>query len=57
MAAAELETAVVLALNHDGDGIVKAGKTAFVPGVLPGESIRFRRTRHHRQHEDRKSVV
>jgi len=48
----DIEAGVVEALNHDGDGIVKAGKTAFVPGVLPGESVRFRRTRRHRQHDE-----
>ncbi|MGD9597288.1 MAG: 23S rRNA (uracil(1939)-C(5))-methyltransferase RlmD [Steroidobacteraceae bacterium] len=54
MAAAE--SGVVLALNHDGAGLVKAGKTAFVPGTLPGETIRFRRTRRHRQHDDAELV-
>ena len=37
--------ATVAALTHDGEGVVRDGKTAFVPGALPGESIRFRRTR------------
>jgi 23S rRNA (uracil1939-C5)-methyltransferase len=46
------ETATVAALTHDGEGIVREGKAAFVPGALPGESIRFRRTRHHRQHDE-----
>ena len=50
------ESGVVLALNHDGDGIVKAGKTAFVPGALPGEAIRYRRTRCHRQHDEAQLV-
>jgi 23S rRNA (uracil1939-C5)-methyltransferase len=27
-------------------------KTAFIAGALPGESVRFRRTRHHRQHDE-----
>lgn len=40
------------ALTHDGEGIVRAGKTAFVAGALPGENIRFRRVRHHRQHDE-----
>jgi 23S rRNA (uracil1939-C5)-methyltransferase len=31
---------------------VREGKAAFVPGALPGESIRFRRTRQHRQHDE-----
>ncbi|MCC6195844.1 MAG: 23S rRNA (uracil(1939)-C(5))-methyltransferase, partial [Burkholderiales bacterium] len=52
----DIESGVVLALNHDGDGIVKAGKTAFVPGALPGEAIRYRRTRRHRQHDEAQLV-
>ena len=28
------------------------GKTAFVAGALPGEVVRFRRTGHHRQHDE-----
>lgn len=52
----DFESGVVLALNHDGDGIVKAGKTAFVPGALPGETIRYRRTRRHRQHDEAQLV-
>ena len=46
------ETATVAALTHDGEGIVRGGKTAFVAGALPGESIRFRRTRRRRQHDE-----
>jgi 23S rRNA (uracil1939-C5)-methyltransferase len=46
------EVATVAALTHDAEGIVRQGKTAFVAGALPGESIRFRRTRHHRQHDE-----
>lgn len=53
---AEAESGVVLALNHDGAGLVKTGKAAFVPGTLPGETIRFRRTRRHRQHDDAELV-
>ncbi|HNR23460.1 MAG TPA: 23S rRNA (uracil(1939)-C(5))-methyltransferase RlmD [Steroidobacteraceae bacterium] len=52
----DIEAGVVTALNHDGDGIVKSGKTAFVPGVLPGETVRFRRTRRHRQHDEAQLV-
>ncbi|GMU68488.1 MAG: 23S rRNA (uracil-5-)-methyltransferase RumA [Steroidobacteraceae bacterium] len=52
----DVEAGVVLALNHDGDGIVRSGKTAFVPAVLPGESVRFRRTRRHRQHDEAQLV-
>jgi 23S rRNA (uracil1939-C5)-methyltransferase len=47
-----VETGVVAALTHDGEGIIKVGKTAFVAGALPGETVRFRRTRRHRQHDE-----
>lgn len=46
------ETAEVAGLTHDGHGIVRAGKTVFVPGALPGETISFERVRKHRQHDD-----
>jgi 23S rRNA (uracil1939-C5)-methyltransferase len=46
------EVATVAALTHDGEGIVREGKAAFIPGALPGESVRFRRTRRHRQHDE-----
>jgi len=46
------EVATVAALTHDAQGVVRQGKAAFVAGALPGESIRFRRTRHHRQHDE-----
>ena len=48
----EDELASVAALTQEGEGVVRAGKTAFVAGALPGETIRFRRTRRHRQHDD-----
>lgn len=46
------ETGQVAALNHDGEGVVRGAKTAFVAGALPGEQITFRRTRFHRQHDE-----
>ncbi|MBM4230483.1 MAG: 23S rRNA (uracil(1939)-C(5))-methyltransferase RlmD [Gammaproteobacteria bacterium] len=46
------EEAVVAALNHDGEGVVREAKTVFVAGALPGERIRFRRVRQHRQHDE-----
>ena len=46
------EVATVAALTHDAQGVVREGKAAFVPGTLPGERIRFRRTRQHRQHDE-----
>jgi 23S rRNA (uracil1939-C5)-methyltransferase len=51
-AAAAAETATVAGLSHDGEGVVRGGKTVFVAGALPGERIQFRRTRRHRQHDD-----
>jgi len=46
------EEGTVAALTHDAEGVVKAGKACFVPGVLPGERIRFRRVRKRRQHDE-----
>ncbi len=52
-----IETATVVGLTHDGEGIVRGeGKTVFVAGALPGESVRFRRTRTHRQHDEAELV-
>jgi 23S rRNA (uracil1939-C5)-methyltransferase len=52
LADAVSETGVVDALSHEGAGIIHAGKTAFVPGALPGETVRFRRRRRHRQYDE-----
>jgi 23S rRNA (uracil1939-C5)-methyltransferase len=57
MAAAEeapqdFETGAVVALTHEGEGIIREGKAVFVPGALPGEVIRFRRSARHRQYDD-----
>ena len=46
------ELAIVDGLTREGEGVVHGGKTVFVAGALPGERIRFRRTRRHRQHDD-----
>ncbi len=46
------EQGTVAALTHDGEGIIRASKTAFVAGALPGEVIRFRRLRQHRSHDE-----
>ena len=48
----ECETAEVVGLSHDGQGIVRGGKTVFVAGALPGETVRFERIRKHRQHDE-----
>lgn len=50
------ERGTVAGLNHDGDGVLREGKTAFVSGALPGEVVRFRRTRRHRQHDEARLV-
>ena len=47
------EVAQIAALNHDGAGVVKEGKTAFVPGALPGETVRYSRVMRHRQYDNR----
>lgn len=49
---AEPECAQVVALTHEGEGVVRGGKTVFIPGALPGETVRFLRARRHRQHDD-----
>jgi 23S rRNA (uracil1939-C5)-methyltransferase len=48
----ERETAEVVDLTRDGEGVVRSGKTAFVAGALPGETVSFERTRKHRQHDE-----
>jgi 23S rRNA (uracil1939-C5)-methyltransferase len=52
----EEEVGVVAALTHEAEGVVRGGKTAFVAGALPGERIRFRRTKRHRQHDDARLI-
>lgn len=51
-APAAAETGTVDALNHDCEGVVRGGKTAFVPGALPGETISFRRRKQQRSHDE-----
>jgi 23S rRNA (uracil1939-C5)-methyltransferase len=51
-AAAPEETATVAGLTSEGEGVVRSGKTTFVAGALPGETIRFQRSRRHRQHDE-----
>ena len=46
------ETGRVESLNHDGEGVVRNGKTAFVAGALPGELVRFVRRRAHSQYDE-----
>jgi 23S rRNA (uracil1939-C5)-methyltransferase len=47
-----IETGTVVGLTHEGAGIVRDGKTAFVIGALPGEVISFRRRKQHRQYDE-----
>ncbi|MEP7245835.1 MAG: methyltransferase domain-containing protein [Gammaproteobacteria bacterium] len=56
MPESEEEEGVVAALTHEGEGVVRGGKTAFVLGALPAERIRFRRTRRHKQHDDARLI-
>jgi 23S rRNA (uracil1939-C5)-methyltransferase len=51
------ETGRVDSLNHEGEGVVRGGKTAFVGGALPGETVSFVRRRHHRQHDEAELVA
>ncbi len=44
------------ALTHTGEGVVRSGKTVFVAGALPGETVKFRRTRTHRQYDEAELV-
>ena len=48
----EAEQGRVDALTHEGEGVVHGGKTVFVAGALPGESIRFRRVRRRKRHDE-----
>jgi 23S rRNA (uracil1939-C5)-methyltransferase len=45
------EVGTVAALTHEGEGIVRAGRTVFVSGALPGERIRFQRIKRRRQYD------
>lgn len=46
------EEGTVTGLNHEGAGVLRGGKTAFVAGALPGERIRYQRRVRHRGHDD-----
>jgi len=43
-------------LNHDGWGVVRAGKTVFVSGALPGETVEYRVRRRQRNFEEAELV-
>jgi 23S rRNA (uracil1939-C5)-methyltransferase len=52
-ASAETETAGVESLDQEGRGVTHVGgKAVFVDGALPGEEVRFRRTRRRRRHDE-----
>jgi 23S rRNA (uracil1939-C5)-methyltransferase len=53
---AALETGVVVDLTHEGEGVVRDGKTAFVAGALPGERVTFRRRSFHKSHDEAELV-
>ncbi len=45
--------AQISALSHDGRGIARlAGKTTFIDGALPSETVQFRYTRRHSQYDE-----
>jgi 23S rRNA (uracil1939-C5)-methyltransferase len=48
----EPATGRVEALNHDGWGVVRAGKTVFVAGALPGETVEYLVRRSERSHDE-----
>ena len=53
----EPETAVIDSLAQDGRGVARIdGKTVFVDGALPGESVRVQRTRKHRRYDEARVV-
>jgi 23S rRNA (uracil1939-C5)-methyltransferase len=54
--AAALESGTVVALTHEGEGIVRDGKTAFVSGALPGERVSYRRIKRRKQHDEAQLV-
>ena len=50
---AAIETAEIESLDHEGRGVAHVGgKAVFVDGALPGESVRFQRTRRQRRYDE-----
>lgn len=51
-------TATITALSHDGRGIAKdaQGKTIFIDGALPNESVAYTLRRKHRRYNDAKAT-
>jgi 23S rRNA (uracil1939-C5)-methyltransferase len=54
--ASEILTGQVDGLNHDGWGVVRAGKAVFVAGALPGETIEYRVRRRQRNFDEAELV-
>jgi 23S rRNA (uracil1939-C5)-methyltransferase len=52
----EAELGTVDGLTHEGEGVVRSGKTAFVAGALPGESVRFERVRRRKHHDEARLI-
>lgn len=50
-------TGQVDGLNHDGWGVVRAGKTVFVAGALPGETVEYRVRRRQRNFDEAELVA
>jgi len=47
------ETVAITSLSHDGRGVTRiGGKTVFVDGALPGETVTVRRFRRHRRFDE-----
>jgi 23S rRNA (uracil1939-C5)-methyltransferase len=50
---AATETAGIESLDQEGRGVAHVGgKAVFIDGALPGEEVRFRRTRRRRRHDE-----
>jgi len=53
----EPETVAIGSLSQDGRGVARIdGKTVFVDGALPGETVRVQRTRKHRRYDEARVV-
>lgn len=50
---AETLTATVTSLSHDGRGVARIdGKTTFIEGALPGETVRLRYRQRHKRYDE-----